>query len=67
LQGSNLAFIQGAIDQLAGDSNLIAVRSRAVRERPFTVVNKMQADAEARFQSKIKELEAGLASAQQRS
>ncbi len=66
IQGSNLAFGQGAIDQLAGDSNLISVRSRASRERPFTVVNKMQADAEARYQSKIKELEAGLATAQQK-
>ncbi len=65
-QGSNLAFAQGAIDMLAGDSNLISVRSRAVRERPFTVVNKMQADAESRYQSKIQELEAGLASAQQK-
>jgi ABC-type uncharacterized transport system involved in gliding motility auxiliary subunit len=66
LQGSNLAFAQGAIDQLAGDNNLISVRSRAARERPFTVVNKMQADAEARFQSKIKELEASIATAQQK-
>jgi ABC-type uncharacterized transport system involved in gliding motility auxiliary subunit len=65
-QGNNLAFAQGAIDMLAGDSNLISVRSRAVRERPFTVVNKMQADAESRYQSKIKELEAGLTSAQQK-
>ena len=43
---SNLAFAQGVVEQLAGDSNLIAVRSRASRERPFTVVQKMQADAE---------------------
>ncbi len=57
-QNSNIAFAQGAVEQLAGDSNLIAVRSRASRERPFTVVKKMQADAEARHQSKIKELEA---------
>ena len=55
---SNIAFAQGVVEQLAGDSNLIAVRSRASRERPFTVVKKMQADAEARHQSKIKELEA---------
>jgi len=55
---SNIAFAQGAVEQLAGDSNLIAVRSRASRERPFTVVKAMQADAEARHQSKIKELEA---------
>lgn len=65
-QGSNLAFAQGTVDQLVGDSNLIAVRSRAVRERPFTVVNKMKADASERYQSKIKELEGSLATAQQK-
>jgi len=39
----NLAFVQGVIEQLAGDNNLIAVRSRASRERQFTVVKEMQA------------------------
>ena len=61
---SNLAFAQSAIEQLAGDNNLITVRSRASRERPFTVVKKIQADAEANYQSKIKELEASLTEAQ---
>ena len=51
---SNLGFAQGAVEQLAGDSNLIAVRSRASRERPFTVVQKMQADADANYRSKIR-------------
>ncbi len=60
----NLAFAQGAVEQLTGDDNLIAVRSRASRERPFTVVRKMQADAEANYRSKIKELETSLADAQ---
>ena len=60
----NLAFAQGAIEQLSGDDNLIAVRSRATRERPFTVVTKMQADAEANYRSKIKELEKSLSDAQ---
>ena len=60
----NLAFAQGAIEQLTGDDNLIAVRSRASRERPFTVVTKMQADAEANYRSKIKDLEKSLADAQ---
>ncbi len=60
----NLAFAQGAIEQLSGDNNLISVRSRASRERPFTVVTKMQADAEANYRSKIKELEKSLADAQ---
>jgi ABC-type uncharacterized transport system involved in gliding motility auxiliary subunit len=60
----NLAFAQGAIEQITGDSNLIAVRSRASRERPFTVVKQMQADAESNYLSKIKELETSLADAQ---
>jgi ABC-type uncharacterized transport system involved in gliding motility auxiliary subunit len=60
----NMAMSQAAVEQLAGDSNLIAVRSRASRERPFTVVKKMQADAEAAFQTKIKELETSLRDAQ---
>lgn len=62
----NLGFAQGAVEQLAGDSDLIAVRSRASRERPFTVVQKMQADAEANYRSKIKELESNLAETQRK-
>ncbi len=62
----DLAFAENVIDQLAGDSNLITVRSRASRERPFTVVKKMQADAEASYRSKIKELEESLADTQRK-
>ncbi|MEK0450043.1 MAG: hypothetical protein RL088_2311 [Verrucomicrobiota bacterium] len=60
----NLAFGQSAVEQLSGDSNLIEVRSRASRERPFTVVKQMQADAEAAYQTKIKDLETSLRDAQ---
>ena len=60
----NLSFAQSVVEQLAGDSNLIAVRSRASRERPFTVVQKLQADAEANYRTKIKELENSLAETQ---
>ena len=61
---SNIAFAQSAIEQLAGDSNLVSVRSRASRERQFIVVKQMQAKAESAFQAKIKSLEASLAEAQ---
>ena len=61
---SNLSFAQSVVEQIAGDSNLIAVRSRASRERPFTVVQKLQADAEANYRTKIKELENSLAETQ---
>jgi len=63
---SNLSFAQSVVEQLAGDSNLIAVRSRASRERPFTVVKKIQADAEANFRTKIKDLEGSLAETQRK-
>ena len=63
---SNLSFAQGVVEQLAGDSNLIGVRSRALRARPFTVVQKLQAEAEANYRNKIKELETSLAQTQQR-
>jgi ABC-type uncharacterized transport system involved in gliding motility auxiliary subunit len=65
-QNSNLAFALGAVDQLSGDENLITIRSRASRERPFTIVNQMQADAEASYRSKIKEIESRVADSQRK-
>jgi ABC-type uncharacterized transport system involved in gliding motility auxiliary subunit len=62
----NLSFAQNAVEQLSGDNNLIAVRSRATLNRPFTVVKKMQAEAEAKFRGKVKEIEDDLAQTQQR-
>jgi peptidoglycan hydrolase CwlO-like protein len=54
------------VEQLAGDSNLIAVRSRATMNRPFILVRKMQAQAEDRYRTKIKDLEKSLSDAQTR-
>lgn len=62
----NLSFAQNAVEQLSGDNNLIAVRSRATLNRPFTLVKKMQAEAEARFRGTVKELEDSLAETQRR-
>lgn len=62
----NLGLAQSAVEQLTGDSNLVTVRGRASRERPFTVVKQMQANAEANYKARIKELETGLADAQRR-
>lgn len=53
----NLNFAQNAIEQLTGDNNLIAVRSRAVQNRPFTRIKAMETAANERFQSEIKKLE----------
>jgi ABC-type uncharacterized transport system involved in gliding motility auxiliary subunit len=62
----NLNFAQNAVEQMTGDNNLITVRSRATQNRPFTVVKRMQAEAEQNYQSKIKEMEDSLAETQRR-
>lgn len=62
----NLSFIESAIEQLAGDANLIGIRSRASASRPFTVVNRMEAAAEQRYQSKIDELENNLSATREK-
>jgi ABC-type uncharacterized transport system involved in gliding motility auxiliary subunit len=46
---SNGAFIVNALDSLAGSSDLISVRSRETYSRPFSRVEELRVDAEARF------------------
>ena len=62
----NLSLIESSVELLAGDSNLISIRSRASANRPFVVVNKMEASAQEKYQSKIDELETGLTQARQK-
>lgn len=63
---ANLTFAQNCVEQMAGDQNLIQVRSRAVRNRPFEVVKKKEAEANARFQVEIAKLEEKLQETQRR-
>lgn len=56
----NLAFAQAAVEQLAGNESLIAVRSRASRNRPFTRLRALLAEAEQKFQATIRGLEESL-------
>jgi ABC-type uncharacterized transport system involved in gliding motility auxiliary subunit len=62
----NLALAEGAIEQLSGDSDLIAMRSRATTMRPFTVIREMQAKAESHYQDTIRQLESSLAETQRK-
>ncbi len=62
----NIDLAVSMVEQLAGDSALATVRSRASRDRPFTVVKRMQAEAEGKFRDKIAELERGLSETQAR-
>ena len=63
---ANLNLAQNVVEQMAGDSNLIGVRSRAALARPFTLVKKMEAEAESRGQAKVLELQKSLEETQQR-
>jgi ABC-type uncharacterized transport system involved in gliding motility auxiliary subunit len=63
-QNGNLAFAQALVEQVAGDANLIRLRTRATASRPFTVIREMEARAQQRYLGKIKELEDSLAQAQ---
>lgn len=56
-RNGNLALAQNIIEQLGGDSNLIGVRSRGTLQRPFKVVQEMQAKASARYQAEIANLQ----------
>jgi ABC-type uncharacterized transport system involved in gliding motility auxiliary subunit len=62
----NIDLAQSMIEQLAGGDELASVRSRASRDRPFTVVKRMQAEAEGKFRDKIAALENGLNETQAR-
>jgi ABC-type uncharacterized transport system involved in gliding motility auxiliary subunit len=59
-QNGDLNLAQSVVEQLGGDSNLIAVRSRATLNRPFTRVKEMEEKAQERYRGKIKELESNL-------
>jgi gliding motility-associatede transport system auxiliary component len=62
----NLNFIQSSVEQLAGDSDLIGIRSRSSGNRPFVVVAKLEAAAQQKYQSKIDELQDNLAQTRQK-
>ncbi len=63
---ANLELAQNLVEQMAGDSNLIGVRSRATLSRPFTRVKNMEAQAQAQGQAKIEELQQSLNETQRR-
>jgi ABC-type uncharacterized transport system involved in gliding motility auxiliary subunit len=63
---ANLNLAQNIIEQMTGDNNLIAVRSRATLNRPFTRVKEIEAAANEKFQSEIKRLEDSAAEAKRK-
>ena len=62
----NLALFSNVIEQFAGRAELIGVRTRGASNRPFTVVDRLEAEAMAKWQKKEAELQSRLAEAQRR-
>ena len=54
----NLSFAANSLDFLAGSRDLISIRGKGNSVRPFTVVKKMEADAEEKYKEKLTALEA---------
>jgi ABC-type uncharacterized transport system involved in gliding motility auxiliary subunit len=63
---NNGDFFVNAIDDLAGPSNLIAIRGRAVNERRFTRVDTLRRQADEKFKAKQIELQAELEDTEKR-
>ena len=62
----NGAFVLNAVENLMGSDDLISLRTRATNDRPFTVVQKLQADAQAQFQSEADALKQKMVDTQDR-
>jgi ABC-type uncharacterized transport system involved in gliding motility auxiliary subunit len=62
----NLVLFSNLIEQYAGREELIGVRSRGASDRPFTVVNELEAEATKKWQAKEAEFQEELQQTQQR-
>jgi ABC-type uncharacterized transport system involved in gliding motility auxiliary subunit len=62
----NGAFILNAVENLSGSNDLISLRTRATSSRPFTVVQKLQAQAQSRFQQEADALKQKLSDTETR-
>ncbi len=62
----NGAFVANTIDTLTGSDALLSLRARGTTARPFTLVDRMQAAAQARFQKTAQALQAHLDELQKR-
>ena len=66
LINDNLALFSNVIEQFAGREELIGIRSRGAADRPFTVVNDLEAEAMRKYQAREAALREELQQTQQR-
>jgi ABC-type uncharacterized transport system involved in gliding motility auxiliary subunit len=61
----NEGLVLGAVENLSGSDDLISLRMRGQTERPFTVVQAVQATAERSYRETVTNLQGRLAASQQ--
>ena len=61
----NEGFILNAVENMSGSDDLISLRARGTTDRPFTVVQQMQADAQAKFRETLEDLQQRLSASEQ--
>ncbi len=66
LINENLNLFSNTMEQFAGREELIGVRSRGASDRPFKVVNELEAEATKKWQAKEAEFQQELQQTQQR-
>ncbi len=66
LVNENLTLFSNVIEQFAGREELIGVRSRGASDRPFTVVNELEAEATKKWQAREAAFQEELQKTQQR-
>jgi ABC-type uncharacterized transport system involved in gliding motility auxiliary subunit len=62
----NAAFVLNAVENLTGSGDLISLRTRATNDRPFTAVQKLEQQAQAKFQQQAQSLQQKLSDTQER-
>lgn len=60
----NLAFGANSLDFLAGSQDLVSIRGKGSSLRPFTVVQKMEVEAQKKYQEQLVALEARISETQ---
>jgi len=63
---NNADFVYNAVDNLIGNNDLIAVRTRPTSSRPFDRIDVIRRAAEVRYQAKEKQLQRQLAELEQK-
>ena len=63
---NNGDFVVNTLDNLAGNTDLISLRSRGEFSRPFTVVEEIRRDAETQFREQEQELQTRLEETEQK-